>query len=53
MVWSASKTGEVAVVRLWPQGSSCGKVFLFNAQGRPTRIESEYATFQMGVCFGR
>ena len=45
--------GEVAAVRLWPQGWNCGKVFLFNAQGRPTRIESEYATFQMGVCFGR
>ena len=51
-VRSASKTGEVAVLRLWPQWWSCGKVFLFNVQERPARIESEYATFQMGLCFG-
>ena len=50
---SASKMGEVAVVYVWPQEWSCGKVFLFNAQERPTRIESEYATFPMGLCFGR
>jgi hypothetical protein len=50
---SASKVGEVAVLCFWPQGPICGKLFLINAEERPTRIESEYATFQMGLCFGR
>jgi hypothetical protein len=50
----ASKPDVVAVFSVWSRGLFCVKVFLINAlQGSRARIESEYATFPMGIGFGR
>jgi hypothetical protein len=50
----ASKRKEVAVNCVWPQALICAKVFLFNRlRDAKARRESEYATFPMGVGFGR
>jgi len=50
----ASKTKEVAIDFVWPQALICAKVFLLNSlRGAKARRESEYATFPMGVGFGR
>ena len=50
----ASKRKEVAVICVWPQALICAKVLLFNRlRGVKARRKSEYATFPMGVGFGR
>src|SRR5262249_11752847 len=50
----ASKRKEVAEDFVWPQALICAKVFPFNRLRDPwMRRESEYATFPMGVGFGR
>jgi hypothetical protein len=49
----ASKAEEVSI-SVWSRALFCAKVLLFNAlRDDLARRESEYATFPMGVGFGR
>ena len=50
----ASKPSVVRLFSVCPRELLCVKVFLINTlQGSQARIESEYATFPMGIGFGR
>jgi len=50
----ASNGEEVATDSVWPQTLICAKVFLLSSlRDAKARRESEYATFPMGVGFGR